>query len=88
MKDKALMIICSDGRKDDVADVERVVAKLKKQGLNREESIQLLKDMRNDGCINFVMPDEPSARWENILLINKIFYDYDSVLKARKKLGA
>jgi len=86
MKDKALTIIGADGRKEDAADVERVVAKLEKKGLSREESIQLLKDMRKDGTINFVMPDEPSARWENILLINKVLYDYGSVEKARKRL--
>jgi hypothetical protein len=87
MKEEALTIIGSDGGKDD-ADAERVITKLAKKGLGREESIQLLKDMRKDGTINFVMWDEPRASQENVLLINKIIYDYDSVLKAKKRLRA
>ena len=71
MKDKALLIVSEDGGKEDAAEVERVIANLEKKGLSREESIQLLKDLRNDGPIYFVMPDERGAR-HNPLLVNKI----------------
>jgi hypothetical protein len=87
MKDRALMIISADGRKEDTANVERVVAKLEKKGLDREESIRLLKDLRNDGPIYFVLVDEPSAG-HDLSFINKITYDYESVMKARKRLRA
>lgn len=87
MKDKVLLIVNADGRKQDTAEVERVIAKLEKKGLGREESIQLLKDLRDDGPIYFVLPDEPSARHDPNF-INKITYDYESVMKARKRLRA
>jgi hypothetical protein len=87
MKDKALMTVSADGRKEELADVERVVAKLEKRGLGREESVQLLKDLRNDGPIYFVLPDEGSARHDPSF-VNKITFDYESVMKARKRLRA
>jgi len=72
MKDKILGIIREDG-KGDYADFERVVAKLERRGLSREESVRLLKELRNDGRIYFVLPDEPSAR-DNPEFVNKITY--------------
>ena len=72
MKDKILSIIREDG-KGDVADLERVVAKLERGGVSKEESVRLLKELRNDGPIYFVLPDEPSAR-DNPEFVNKITY--------------
>jgi len=74
MKDKILGIIREDG-KGDYADFERVVAKLERRGLSREESVRLLKELRNDGRIYFVLPDEPSAR-DDPSFVNKITYDW------------
>lgn len=88
MKDKVLLIVSADGKRWDVAEVGRVIAKLEKKGLSREESIRLLKELRDDGPVYFVMPDEPSAIGSNPLLINKITYDDESVMKARKRLRA
>lgn len=87
MKDKALMSVSAEGRKEELPDVERVVARLEKKGLGREESIGLLRDLRDDGPIYFVLPDEPSARHDPSF-VNKITYDYESVMKARKRLRA
>ena len=85
MKDKILAIIGRDG-KDDVADIERVLSKLERRGVDREESVRLLRELRNDGPIYFVLPDEPTARLQDASLVNKITWDYDSVVKARRKL--
>ena len=85
MKDKILMIIGKDGRGEDYADLERIVAKLERRGVSREESVRLMKDLRDDGSIYFVLPDEGSARHDPSF-VNKISYDYDSVMKARRKV--
>jgi hypothetical protein len=87
MKDKILTIVGDDG-KDDVADLERVLSKLVRRGVSREESVRLLKELRNDGPIYFVLPDEPSAGHHDPSLMNKIMYDYESVVKAKKRLEA
>jgi hypothetical protein len=83
-KDKILTIVGDDG-KDDVADLERVLSKLERRGVSREESVRLLKELRNDGPIYFVLPDERSARYDPGF-VNKITYDYDSFMKARRKV--
>ena len=85
MKDKILTIVGDDG-KEDVADLERVLGKLERRGVSREESVRLLKELRKDGPIYFVLPDEPSARYDDPSLINKITYDYESLMKARRKV--
>jgi hypothetical protein len=87
MKDKILAIVGRDG-KEDVSDIERVLSKLERRGVSREESVRLLKELRNDGDIYFVLPDEPSAGLQDASLVNKITYDYESVMKARRKVRA
>ena len=87
MKDKALLAVSAQGRREELPNVERVVDRLEKGGLSREESIKLLTDLRNDGPIYFVLPDEPSARHDPSF-INQITYDPDSVGEARKRLKA
>lgn len=86
MKDKVLVIISEDGKQEDAADVERVISKLERGGVNREESIRLLRELRNDGPIYYVMPDDSTAKMDDPQLINVITFDYDGVEKARKRL--
>ena len=86
MKDKALVIISEDGKHEDAADVERVISKLEKRGVNREESIRLLRELRNDGPIYYVMPDDSTAKMDDPQLLNVITFDHDSVEKARQRL--
>jgi hypothetical protein len=87
MKDKILMIIGKDGRGEDYADLERIVAKLERRGVSKEESVRLMKELRDDGPIYFVLPDEGSARYDPSF-VNKITCDYESVMKARRKVRA
>lgn len=84
MKDKLFTIIEEEG-KEGVADFERVLSKLERREVSREESVRLLKELRNDGSIYFVLPDEPSAGHDPSF-VNKITYDYESVVKARRKV--
>lgn len=72
MKGKILTIIEEDG-KEDAADFERVLSKLERREVSREESVRLLKELRNDGLIYFVLPDESSARHDPSF-VNKITY--------------
>lgn len=86
MKDKILVTIGEDGKREEAADVERVISKLERRGVNREESIRLLRELRNDGPIYYVMPDDSTAKMDDPQSINVITFDYDSVERARKRL--
>jgi hypothetical protein len=82
MKDKMLMIIAEDG-KDDVADIERVLVKLERKGVTREESVRLLREMRDEGSIYFILADEPSYMSTHSSLRDKISWSDVSFMKRK-----
>jgi len=72
MKNKILDMIKENG-KGNYADLKRILAELKEKDLRNNEAIELLKQMRIEGSIYFVLPDESSAR-DDPSFVNKITY--------------
>lgn len=83
MKEKILRVINRLGD-EDYAEMEVILAELEKNGLGREESLELLKELRMDGPIYFVLPEEASARHDPTF-VNKITYTHLSDYKGRSK---
>jgi hypothetical protein len=70
---KLLAVIRAEGGKEGEANLEPIVHELQENGISNEEAVELLVDLRDDGDIYFVLPDEPSAKMDPYF-VNRITY--------------
>ena len=83
MKEEIIEVVKELG-KGDPAPMEATLTELEKRKMDRIVSIELLKELRADGAIYFVLPDEPSAK-QSPSLVNEITYtsleDYEEKIQ-------